>query len=148
MMDEFLREVAILDTLDPVATELVRLRGARQHHCRLCMSRRSLDAMRAGADAATFEALDRYRSSSIAPAHRAALGLTDAIIWMPAHLRPQDIAAARLNLTPAQAVELVLDVMRNAANKIAVALGADHPEAVGGAIQLFETDAEGGMHFP
>ena len=87
VMDEFLREVALLDALDPVTTELVRLRGARQHTCRLCMSRRSLDAMEAGADAATFDAVDRYRSSDLGPGQQAALGLTDAMIWTPAHLR-------------------------------------------------------------
>ena len=68
VMDEFLREVALLDALDPVTTELVRLRGARQHTCRVCMSRRSLAAIEAGADAETFAAVDRYRSSDLAPA--------------------------------------------------------------------------------
>ena len=31
LMDSFINEVAVLDALDPVTTELVRLRGARQH---------------------------------------------------------------------------------------------------------------------
>ena len=147
VMDEFLREIALLDALDPVTTELVRLRGARQHTCRLCMSRRSLDAMNAGADASTFEAIDRYRSDvGLTPAQQAALGLTDAIIWTPAHLRAADLQAVREHLTPAEAVEVVLDVMRNSANKIAVALGADAPQVEG--IQLFETDSQGDLRFP
>lgn len=145
-MDEFIREVALLDALDPITTELVRLRGARQHTCRLCMSRRSLDAMHAGADATTFEAVDRYRSSDLGPAQQAALGLTDAIIWTCAHLRPVDLEAVREHLSPAEAVEVVLEVMRNSANKIAVALGADAPEVEG--IQLFETDAQGDLRLP
>lgn len=146
VMDEFSREVALLDALDPVTTELVRLRGARQHTCRLCMSRRSLDAMRAGADALTFESLDRYRQSDLDAAQQAALALTDAMIWTPAHLRPRDLDAVREHLTPAQAVEVVLDVMRNSANKIAVALGADEPEVEG--VQLFELDPTGDLRFP
>ena len=48
-----MRQVARLDTLDPVLTELVRLRGARQHECRLCGSRRSVAAIGAGAEEAT-----------------------------------------------------------------------------------------------
>ena len=48
----------------------------------------------------------------------------------------------REHLTDAQAVEVVLDVVRNAANKIAVALGADEPEVTEG-VQLFVTDADG-----
>ena len=35
LMDEFIHEVALLDVVDPVTTELVRLRGARQHQCRV-----------------------------------------------------------------------------------------------------------------
>ena len=38
--------------------------------------------------------------------------------------------------------EVVLDVIRNATNKIAVALGADDPEVTEG-VQLFTTDADG-----
>ncbi len=37
---------------------------------------------------------------------------------------------------------MVLDVVRNAANKIAVAVGADVPEVTDGT-QLFVTDADG-----
>ena len=52
--------------LDAVATELIRLRGARQHECRLCKSRRNLTAINAGADDATFEAVDHYADSALA----------------------------------------------------------------------------------
>ncbi|MFB9314281.1 carboxymuconolactone decarboxylase family protein [Nocardioides plantarum] len=144
--DDYLREVALLRSLDPVTTELVRLRGARHHTCRAGMSRRSLAAMEAGADAATFQAVDHYRASDLDPAQQAALALTDAITWMPAHLRAQDLAGVRAHLAPVQAVEVVLDVMRNAVDKIAVALGADAAEVEG--IQLFEIDEAGDLHFP
>ncbi len=39
-LDRFLTDVASLDALDPVTTELIRLRGARAHNCRICQSRR------------------------------------------------------------------------------------------------------------
>lgn len=145
-MDAFIHEVALLDHLDPVTTELVRLRGARQHHCRICMARRDLAAVRAGADAEVFHQLDDYRRSDLGEAQRAALALTDALIWTPAHLREADADAVRAHLSPGATVEVVLDVMRNAANKIAVALGADAPERDG--LQLFEVDDEGRLHFP
>jgi len=35
-IEEFMRVVALLHALDPVTTELVRLRGARAHNCRIC----------------------------------------------------------------------------------------------------------------
>lgn len=146
LMEAFIHEVALLDALDPVTTELVRLRGARQHGCRICMSRRSLAAVRDGADATMFQEVDHYRQSGLTDAHQAALALTDAIIWTPANLRNADLLAVRTHLSPREAVEVVLDVMRNAANKIAVALAADAPERAG--VQLFEVDEAGRLSFP
>ncbi len=148
VMDDVLVEVARLDTLDAVTTELVRLRGARQHACRVCMSRRSLGAIREGADDATFAAVDDHRAAGLTPPQRAALALTDAAIWTPAAVPAADVAAAREHLAPAQVVEVVLDVMRNAANKIAVALGADAAHVEGDAVELFEVDDAGRLTVP
>ncbi len=146
LMDEFVRVVARLDRLDPVTTELVRLRGARQHGCRVCMSRRSVAALEGGADATMFEDLDDYRSRDLEPAQQAALALTDAMIWTPADLREVDLDAVRAHLTPPQAVEVALDVARNASNKVAVGLGVDAPQTDG--LQLFEVDDAGRLVFP
>ena len=93
-----------------------------------------------------FQQLDDYRHSTLTEAHQAALALTDALIWTPANLRARDVEAVRTHLEPAEAVEVVLDVMRNATNKIAVALGADAPEQAG--VQLFEVDEAGRLYFP
>lgn len=144
LVEDFVREVARLDALDPVLTELVRLRGARQHQCRLCASRRSADAIESGADDRVFEAVDHHADSDLPDATKAALALTDAIIWTPYLIPPGVAAAAAEHLAPAQVVELVLDVTRNAANKIAVALGADTPAVTDG-VELFRTDAEGNL---
>lgn len=146
LMDEFLRAVARMDRLDAVTTELVRLRGARQHGCRVCMSRRSVAALESGADAAMFDELDDYRHAALDPAQRAALALTDAMIWTPADLRAVDVDAVRAHLTPAQAVEVTLDVARNASNKIAVGLAVDTPQVDG--LQLFVVDDAGRLAFP
>ncbi len=145
VLDSFTQEVALLDTLDPVTTELIRLRGARQHGCRVCMARRSLAAVREGADSAMFARIDRHRGSGLDLEQQAALALTDTIIWTPADPGAADLDLVREQLQPAQALEVVLDVMRNAANKIAVALGADAPE--NGDVQLFEIDAGGRLSF-
>lgn len=142
LIEEFMAAVARLDALDPVTTELVRLRGARQHECRLCKSRRSVAAIEQGADEATFDAVDHYADSDLPEHVKAALALTDAIIWSPYAVPREVVEAANEHLTPAQVVEVVLDVARNAANKIAVALGAD-AAAVTDGVELFTTDAEG-----
>lgn len=141
-IENFMASVARLTGLDATTTELVRLRGARAHGCRLCMSRRSVEALEAGADDETFEAVDHYETSDLAASAKAALALVDAIIWTPTALPAEAVDGVRAELSPAQAVEVVLDVVRNAANKIAVALGADAPEITEG-VQLFRTDADG-----
>jgi hypothetical protein len=144
VIEEFMRQVARLETLDPVLTELVRLRGARQHNCRLCRSRRSVAAIEAGAAEQTFDAVDHYAESALPNAAKAALALTDAIIWSPYYIPDEVVAAAREHLAPEQVVEVVLDVTRNATNKIAVALGAD-AAAVTDGVELFDTDADGNL---
>ena len=144
LLEDFMRQVARLDRLDPVVTELVRLRGARQHECRLCSSRRSVDALRAGAEGDTFAAVDRYAESDLPVATKTALALADAMIWTPYAVPEPVVAAAEQHLAPEQVVEVVLDVARNATNKIAVALGADAATVTEG-VELFRTDSDGNL---
>jgi hypothetical protein len=47
------------------------------------------------------------------------------LIWTPSSIESDVAAGVREHFSDAEAMELTLDVMRNAANKIAVALGAD-----------------------
>ena len=141
-IEEFMTSVAQHRALDATLTELVRLRGARQHDCRLCASRRSQEAISQGAGDAEFDAVDHYATSDLPDPTKAALALVDAMIWTPTAI-PEVVAAdVRRHLSDAQAVEVVLDVARNAANKIAVALRADAPEVTDG-VQLFTTDTDG-----
>lgn len=144
LLEDFMVDVARLRSLDPVTTELVRLRGARLHDCAVCKSRRSQDAIDAGADGDTFAAVDAWRASDLDEATKAALALTDALIQTPYDVPDATVAAAREHLSPEQTVEVVLDVMRNAANKIAVALGADAATVTEG-VELFTTDADGNL---
>lgn len=131
-VEELIRCVPQLAALDPVTTELIRLRGARQHQCRICSSLRSRPALLAGADDDAFAAVDDYAASAL-PAHqRAALAFTDAMIWTPGRIEPEAVAAVRDHFTLEQQVEIVLDVARNALNKVAVALQADEPHVTEG----------------
>lgn len=145
LIEDFLAAVARLRALDPTLTELVRLRGARLHDCAVCKSRRSQDAIDHGADAAMFAAVDDHAASGLASAAKAALALTDSIVLRPVDT-PADAAnaadQARRWLSEAQCVEVVLDVVRNAANKIAVALGADQASVTEG-VELFTTAEDG-----
>lgn len=124
-IDRFLTTVAVADRLDVVTAELVRLRGARQHRCRMCASLRNRSALLEGADDTMFDAVDTYADGTLSERHRAALALVDAMIWTPAHVPEQVVTEVRAHFDANERLELVLDVMRNAANKIAVSLAAD-----------------------
>ena len=143
VFNHLLPAVARLREVDPVTTEVVRLRGAVAHNCRLCKSLRESTALDAGGSETIYADIERYDSSSLlTDAHKAALRYADALIWTPARIEA-DVAAAMLeHFTPAQARELTLDVMRNASNKIAVALKADAPRVEHGT-QRYLIDAEG-----
>jgi len=125
--------------LAPVTTELVRLGGPRQHGCRICMSRRSADALEAVEDPEIFE-----RGAGPEESHTVALALVDAVITQPAAISDDLISAVRRYWNPAEVAEMLLDVTRNAANKPAVALGVD-AAAVEDGVELFRTDAAGNV---
>jgi len=126
-IDDLIRVVPALQAIDPVTTELVRLLGARRHACRVCQSVRSYSAMEAGADDAIFEAVDRHSESDLDAMQKAALAFAEGMLSSPAHFEPDTVSGLAAHFQPAARVELILDVLRNATNKVAVALGGDAP---------------------
>jgi alkylhydroperoxidase family enzyme len=113
------------DALDPVLTELVRLRCARTHNCRICQTLRLADARAAGADDAVTAAVDRYETSDLDERTKSALRVTDALITLPTSLSPEAVAGARALLAPDELAELCLDVSKWSTQKVHVALGTD-----------------------
>jgi alkylhydroperoxidase family enzyme len=116
------------DALDPLLTELVRLRCARTHNCRICRTLRLADARAAGADDAVTAAVDRYETSDLDARVKAALRVTDALITLPTGLTPEAAASARALLGPEELAELCLDVSKWSTQKVHVALGTDAPD--------------------
>lgn len=111
--------------VDPVTAELVRLRGARLHRCRRCQSVRSVAALEAGADLDLLGADDPSSVVDLDAASRAALALVDATFIGPPSLDDGLVGALRDSFDDDQLVGLVGYLLRNAANKVAVAFGAD-----------------------
>jgi alkylhydroperoxidase family enzyme len=135
--------VARLRALDPITTEVVRLRGAVAHHCRLCTSLREGAALDAGGSETLYDDIADYPDSRLlSAAHKAALHYADALIWTPAHIDPAIADDVLRHFSAAQARELTLDVARNASNKIAVALKADAPRVEQGT-ERYLIDADG-----
>jgi alkylhydroperoxidase family enzyme len=143
VFNDFLPAVARMRALDPVTAELVRLRGAAQHNCRLCKSLRERTALDGGGSETLYGEIEQFElSTQIDARAKAALRYTDGLIWTPAHLVVDDAAEVRSAFSEPEAVELTFDVMRNASNKIAVALGADAPRVDHGTEQYL-LDADG-----
>jgi alkylhydroperoxidase family enzyme len=150
--DELIRRVPQLQALDPVSTELIRVLGAQRHRCRLCQSLRSRSALVAGADDEVFAAVDRYARGDFADPGRltgpqkAALAFVDAMIGVPGRVGPEQVQALRSSFAPEACVEIVLDVMRNATNKVAVALAADAPHVESG-YEIYDVGPDGELLF-
>jgi alkylhydroperoxidase family enzyme len=141
-LDDWMHAVARLRALDPLTTELVRLRGARVHDCRLCRSLRNVRAVQGGADESTFDQVDDYERSALSERHKVALRLTDAMLWQPTSYPPGLVEQVHAHFDAAESVEIVLDVARNAANKIAVTFGADQPNVDQG-VEYYDVDEAG-----
>ncbi len=141
-IEEFMCVVARAAALDPITTELIRLRGATLHQCRLCRSRLSVRALDAAGDRAPFSAVEDFERSALSTRHKIALRLTDAVLTQPAEIDDRLVAEVHGAFTVAESTEIVLDIVRNAANKIAVAFAADTPQVADG-IEFFDVDANG-----
>ncbi len=144
VFNTFLPTVARLRELDALTAEVVRLRGATQHNCRLCKSLRETTALDAGGTETLYEDIERFeKSTRLSERHKAALRYADALIWSPDSIAPDVAAGVREHFADAEAVELTLDVMRNASNKIAVALAGDAPRVEHGTEQyLLDVDGQ------
>jgi hypothetical protein len=138
--ERFLLEVAKLHALDPVTSELVRLRGARAHACRLCQSRRNVSAIDLAGRSDLFDDPD---PSDISDAQATALQVVDAFVWQPLQWPPGLGEQVVDTLGAAAATELTLHIVRNAANKIAVAFDADAPQVETG-VEYYDVDVSTG----
>jgi alkylhydroperoxidase family enzyme len=144
VFNEFLPTVARRRELDALTAEVVRLRGATQHNCRLCKSLRETTALEAGGTETLYGDIEQFEASAqLTERHKAALRYVDALIWSPGHIDDGVAAGVRAHFSDAEAVELTLDVMRNASNKVAVALGGDAPRVEQGTEQyLLDVDGQ------
>jgi alkylhydroperoxidase family enzyme len=111
--------------LDAVTTELVRLRCARQHDCRICQTLRLADAIDAGADDALTAKIDRYETSDLSERHKVALRIVDAFIWQPTSIDTTLAAQAHAHFSDDELAELLVDITKWSTQKIHVMLGTD-----------------------
>jgi AhpD family alkylhydroperoxidase len=128
--------------LDAVSMELIRIRCAHVHDCRVCRQVRLEPARAAGADEDVLAKVQTYETSDLSERHKVMLRLTDAHLFgsVPAAL-PEQVAA---HLTPEEALDVVLLVAKCSYQKSLVALGLDTP----GNYTWFEFDPQTGRNVP
>ncbi len=125
LLADYSAAVMRLRELDPVTTELVRLRCARTHNCRICQTLRASDARSAGVSDEMTSKVDFYEASDLDERTKLALRITDAFILQPGDLTAATIESAQRQFTEAELVELCLDITKWATQKIKVSLGLD-----------------------
>jgi AhpD family alkylhydroperoxidase len=145
VMRDFERAVVRIDGVDPITTELVRLRCARVHDCRRCSSMREEAALRSGFDEALGAKIDDHERSDLSPRHKAALRLADAMILTPGAIDPSLRAELREHFSESQIAELCLDVVKWSVQKALVALRIEPPPNQG--LTRMEAQPDGSFTF-
>jgi AhpD family alkylhydroperoxidase len=126
-LDDFAAAAMRAQALDAVTTELVRLRCAGYHDCRICGSLRLEDARQAGVDDEITAQVARYESSGLPERIKVALRLTDAVIIHPGMADRELAAQLHQHFSEEQIAELLLDIMKWSRQKERVALRIETP---------------------
>jgi len=110
--------------LDPMEHELVRIRCAHVHTCRLCSHVRMKSAREAGADEDLLSQVDHYETSALlTERQKVILRLVDAHIF--GHVPPGLAAQIAAHLSPDEAVAVPLLASKYSFQKTGVSLGLD-----------------------
>ncbi|HTH07435.1 MAG TPA: hypothetical protein VMS14_08930 [Ilumatobacteraceae bacterium] len=141
-LEEWQASVVLLDRMDPVTTELVRLRAAAHHDCRTCKSLRTTTGRDAGVDETMTAKIDRYETSDLPDRHKVALRLADAMMTQPGEMSSELKRQLHEHFTDAELLELSLDVMKWNYQKVPVALRTD-AEPAPGQLTMLEFDEHG-----
>ncbi len=136
--------VVLLDKMDPVTTELVRLRAAAHHDCRTCGSVRLVDAKEAGVDETMTSKIERYEASDLPERHKIALRLADALMTLPGQISDELKQQLHAEFSDAELLEMTVDIMKWNYQKVPVALRVDVEPAPGQLTGL--SFDEGGRH--
>ncbi|HKK22043.1 MAG TPA: hypothetical protein VJ947_00030 [Pseudohaliea sp.] len=138
---DFAAAAVLAEGVDAVTSELVRLRCAQVHHCRLCGSLRQRSALEEGFDEAMAERIARYEQGGFSAAATAALRLVDTLILCPADASDALRAELHEHYSPAQVAELCFDVVKWSQQKALVATHSDAPPWEG--VHVLNFDGEG-----
>ena len=134
--------IMLLDGLDPLTTEVIRLRCGSYHHCRMCMSGRVVENGQVVVGSELAARIDGYAEAPLEPRLQAALRYVDAHNIDPTRLDVQLRADLRDQFTVTELVEVSLHTSAFSYQKILVALTLDSPANDAGLVE-FSFDADG-----
>jgi AhpD family alkylhydroperoxidase len=138
---EFAAATVRASSLDPITTEMVRLRCAQYHDCRLCGTARMDTAVNEGLDEHMVANIAHYESSDLDLRSKVALRFTDAMIMWPGALDAELRESIRAQFTDEQIAELAFDIMKWSQQKALVALRLEAPPT--NALRLLSFDGDG-----
>lgn len=140
LMGEYQNTVVRSTHLDVVTAELIRLRCARQHDCRICQTLRLADAQQSGVNVDMESKIDFYEISDLSERHKTALRIVDAFIWRPQDMSDELVAQAHEYFSEMELAEILVDITKWSTQKIHVTLGTDGADHV-------QTDDRGVAYF-
>ena len=116
-----------LGELDPQTSELVRLRCATWHNCRVRKSLRHVTGGKRVLDESTAAKVTAYEDSDLDDRHKVALRLADAYMTVPGLIDEELSAQVRREFTDSQVTEMLLDIIAWTQQKPLVSLALDIP---------------------
>ena len=93
-----------------------------------------------------FTKVDWYETTDLSERHKVALRLTDIVITQPTDITPELVVQVRKYFEPGEVVEIVFDILRNSAQKVAVALAADAAHVTEG-VEYYDLADDGDVLF-
>jgi hypothetical protein len=111
--------------LDVLTTEIVRLRCAQYHDCRICSSFRNVGAISAGLDEELVAKVRDYERSDLPERWKVALRLVDTMITAPSSADAALAAGLHEHYSDAEIAEMIFDIMKWSDQKVDVSLGLD-----------------------
>lgn len=137
-IDAFSAAAVRSSSLDSITTEVVRLRCARYHDCRLCQSLRLEDALSSGLDETLAAKVDDPEASDLDERLKVALRLADAVIVAPSSVDATLQAELHAHFSEEQIAELLHDIVKWSFQKVLVALRIDLPVREGLSVLSFD----------
>lgn len=141
-IEELARVAMRAQEVDPLLTEVVRLRCAEYHDCRICSSLRIVDAVAEGLDEGMRAEIRNYETSDLDARFKVALRFVDAIIIEPESLGEELAGEMREHFTEAQIAEIAYDVVKWSFQKTLVCLRIEQPPWEGPAGLSFDEAGE------